>query len=283
MNRSRFSRSLSLLFTTFGLSLLAMTGCADISSFEEDELSSANKILGGENGQASPWMVSLRENGDHNCGGTLIKRNWVLTAAHCVDTSSARSLSVCVGRTKLSQCRRQDVAQVEEIKIHPNWNGDLSRGHDIALLRLNRNFNQARTVRLASPRHEPRSGDMVTASGWGVFSYRGGERRFPDRIQEIDVPYVPSDDCRKQWGDAGVRIPRGPSNKLVCTETFGTPGYSTLAGTCHGDSGGPLTSKGRQIGISSFVPAINGVCVAGAPSSFTRVSKFVRWIEANAR
>ena len=283
MNRSHLSRLLSLLFTTVGLSLFAMTGCADISSFEEAELSSADKILGGEAGRAPSWMVSLRENGNHNCGGTLIKKDWVLTAAHCVDTSSARALSVCVGRTKRSECRRQDVAQVEEIKIHSSWNGDASRGNDIALLRLNRSFNQARTIRLASARQEPRSGDVVTARGWGVFRYRKGERRIADRIQEIDVPYVTSDDCREQWGDVGVRISRGSSNKLVCTETLGVPGYIAEGGTCHGDSGGPLTSKGRQIGISSFVPAINNYCVAGAPSSFTRVSKFISWIEENAR
>ena len=283
MNRSRFLRSLSLLFTTFGLSLLAMTGCADISSFEEDELSSADKILGGENGRAPSWMASLRLNGSHNCGATLIKQNWILTAAHCVDRYAASQLSVCVGRTKRSQCRGQDTAQVEQIKIHPKWNGDVSQGNDIAVLRLSRNFNRAHLVRLATPRQEPRAGAMVRAIGWGVHRYNAGQGQLPNRIQQIDVPYVPSNDCRAQWGDAGVELPRSVSNKLVCTETLGAFGTVAEGGTCNGDSGGPLIANGRQIGISSFVPSINDICVAGAPSSFTRISKFTNWINQNAR
>ena len=31
-----------------------------------------------------PWMVQLLRNGRFTCGGTLIKRKWVVTAAHCV-------------------------------------------------------------------------------------------------------------------------------------------------------------------------------------------------------
>ncbi|KAM9522832.1 elastase-1-like [Salvelinus alpinus] len=49
------------------------------------------RLVGGEVAQPNswPWQISLQyKSGSsyyHTCGGTLIKRGWVMTAAHCVD------------------------------------------------------------------------------------------------------------------------------------------------------------------------------------------------------
>lgn len=46
----------------------------------------SGRVVGGQNAAKGefPWQVSLLKNNNHNCGGSIISKNHILTAAHCV-------------------------------------------------------------------------------------------------------------------------------------------------------------------------------------------------------
>ena len=43
-----------------------------------------NRIVGGKDAPSMiPWQVSVRNNGYHFCGGTILDSKTILSAAHC--------------------------------------------------------------------------------------------------------------------------------------------------------------------------------------------------------
>lgn len=81
---------------------------------------------------------------------------------------------------------------------------------------------------------------------------------------------ISNEECASSYMDGLVR------DTNICAET------SATASVCSGDSGGPYTftinSVEYLIGITSF-GSIEG-CEKGFPAGFTRVTKYIDWIES---
>lgn len=235
----------------------------------------AAPIVGGQPATRDyAFMVSLREKeGDHFCGGSLIRRKVVLTAGHCAEGAKPETLEVMIGSHKLSE--PGDIIGVKKVLVHELY---VSQGtHDIALLTLKRKAAQ-KPIRIASlaERDLWAPGTPATVIGWGTDNFAVGNS--PDELHEVEVPMVSDEDCATSYDNPFFGF--DPTSMVCAGELTGGKD------SCQGDSGGPLMvpdAKERlvQVGVVSFglgcgYPAFYGVYGRVADTAL------YKWIADNA-
>jgi secreted trypsin-like serine protease len=203
------------------------------------------------------------------CGGTLIDRNSVLTAAHCLESVTAPQLRVSVGISNLREPRQGQSRSVTAIIRHPRYTTSfLSFRYDAAVLTLKRpvrNIAPARIPQTTSNGLET-PGRQATVAGWGNTEKQNPEYkqpdRYPARMQEAQVPVVSDATAQAAYGaddyDPDLMLGAGREGK----------------DTCQGDSGGPIfvkksTGRVSQIGITSFG---NGCGARNFPGVYTEAN-----------
>ncbi|KAM9760097.1 elastase-1-like [Menidia menidia] len=244
--------------------------------FLEDD-QTQERVVGGEVAKPNswPWQISLQyKSGSsfyHTCGGTLIRSGWVMTAAHCVDSS--RTWRVVVGDHNINSHEgKEQYLSVSRVHIHPNWNpSSVAGGWDIALLRLSTNAVLNNNVQLGAL---PPSGQVLPhnnpcyISGWGR-TQTGGQ--LSAQLKQAYLPVVDHATCSSYgWWGSTVK------QSMVCA------GGASESG-CQGDSGGPLNCSvnGRWVvhGVTSFVSS-SGCNAYRRPTVFTRVSAYISWMNS---
>uniref|UniRef100_A0AC11E868 Uncharacterized protein n=1 Tax=Ovis aries TaxID=9940 RepID=A0AC11E868_SHEEP len=131
----------------------------------------SEEIIGGHEAKphSRPYMAlvqHLGENGWKRCGGVLIQKDFVLTAAHC----RGSSINVTLGAHNIKQQERtQQVIGVKRAIRHPDYNPE-NFSNDIMLLQLERKAKQTSAVKpLSLPKAKARvkPGQVCSLAGWG--------------------------------------------------------------------------------------------------------------------
>ncbi|KAH9510068.1 Transmembrane protease serine 13 [Bulinus truncatus] len=215
---------------------------------------------------AWPWLVLLSYLGSY-CGGVLIDSQWVLTAAHCIIFKSL-TYTVYFG-TRYSDFRDYVSRITASYVVTHDEFDEKTLANDIALLKLESPviFNvKVRPACLPVDGQDFSMNDRCYITGVG-------DRKIPGEVvlQQARVYVVPDKECSILWQINNVST----SWQNICAGSV-----QKMAGTCVGDSGGPLSC---EIGNSYYVAGIVSLSPPNSssdiiPDKHTKVSEYINWI-----
>ncbi|XP_071566072.1 chymotrypsin-2-like [Temnothorax nylanderi] len=220
------------------------------------------QIVGGSDAPEGryPYQVSLKNSytRTHFCGGAIVSKRYIITAAHCLDGWYYPSnVIIDVGSNLLYS---QTTYTAKELIIHPNYNRTLAI-NDIGLIELKNDIkfdNNTKPIDLVSSDNNFDGVVGLIVTGWGNTSPNGWT---PEHLQQIMVTGFSQETCAHTYDDI--------SEHQVCTlQALGK-------GICSGDSGGALIYNSELVGIASFG---REPCAAGFPDVFTRVFHYRDWV-----
>ncbi|XP_063797649.1 hepatocyte growth factor-like protein [Pseudophryne corroboree] len=222
------------------------------------------RIVGGSPGN-SPWTISLRNRqGDHFCGGSLVKEDWVISTRQCFSSCDAdlSGYQAMVGtlftNPKATDPDKQSVA-ISQIMCGPS-------DSSLVMLKLERPVtlnSRVALICLPPERYIVPDDTQCEIAGWGDTQGTGHENVL--KIAKFRV--MNHEDCN-------VAHKNRVRDSEICTKPTAVD-----VGACEGDYGGPLACLTHDCYVLEgvIIPA-RGCGKKNVPAIFTRVSVYVDWI-----
>ncbi|KAE8611786.1 hypothetical protein XENTR_v10012601 [Xenopus tropicalis] len=232
-----------------------------------DRSSQRTRIVGGMPGN-SPWTVSLRNRqGEHFCGGSLVKENWVISTRQCFSSCDADLSGYQAVMGTLFKNPSPDDPDRQSVPISKIVCGPSDSS--LVMLKLERPVtlnSRVALICLPPERYIVPEATKCEIAGWGDTGGTGH-----DNVLKIAIFHIISnDECNKNY--------RSQRNKVLDNEMCTKP-VPVDVGACEGDYGGPLACLTHDCWVLEgvIVPA-RGCGKKNQPAIFTRVSVYVDWI-----
>jgi secreted trypsin-like serine protease len=232
-------------------------------------------VIGGASAKPGsfPWLAYVKDNygrGVYECTGTVVSPSLVLTAAHCATSPSGAErdpagYTVTTASVDLNSPRAH-ISRVSEVLVDPSY--DPATGDDDAAMLVLRTPTTAPAIPLAGGPGAP--GTLALIAGWGETAYN--RRNTPTILRWARATVQTAERCQRTFH-------RFDSAIELCAMNS-----SETAGTCRGDSGGPLlaqTARGAlELGLLSA--GLEG-CPLFEPRAYTRADILAPWVRSAAR
>ena len=230
------------------LSILAGGANAEAISGQGD----LTRIIGGSEAVEDRHSYAVALLG--GCTGSLIARDVVLTAAHCMAGSDYMDYAV-LGRHDLND-GDGEVLAAREVIPHPLYNLVTAFDNDFMLVFLaSASSADIVTVKLNKDPSLPSVGQTLTVMGWGDTEIGTGIITVPDKMMNADVIAISNEECNSSEGyddtEEYLTYLGTITENMLCVASNGKA-------SCQGDSGGPLVIKGDddaadvQVGVVSW-------------------------------
>uniref|UniRef100_A0AC34FH85 Peptidase S1 domain-containing protein n=1 Tax=Panagrolaimus sp. ES5 TaxID=591445 RepID=A0AC34FH85_9BILA len=254
---------LNVIFCTWIFDSAFADECGISPSLERYAVYNPNRVISGEYSKDGdwPWIVAILTNVQSNeigmCTGTIVDKEWILTAAHCATIVKSNINFVLSGSVDTSKAQKNVVI---ESFVHPHFNRNVT--NDIALMKLSKplEFNENVSPICLDKNVKTDKGEIYVGAGFGnvlkqiftnetqldlsepgIIEYEKDSHRF---LRESPMANI---------GECELEIPE-VSNRTICVGGINT-------GPLEGDSGGPLmvikNGKWIQIGVTSLGGLLN--------------------------